>query len=293
VAGFEFTIFAGPDAGRKFRLGDRPLSIGRDPAREICLNDDRASRLHATLAADGDEVILVDQNSSNGTFLNGRLISRAVVAEGDVITIGSTQMVRGSEAPSPEQLRVLSGMRVAHALREQGIGETTIVLSEDDTSAAEERVVTRPVDVIEAVVEAAQPLATARGVRLVVETADGGGCVQVHVERRALYRGLAELVELLLKCAQPAEGTMALRYDRDPERRGGLIVVTAVGIPVMRDELRHERARAAVEQIARSFRAAGAAMELAPEDETGVLARVYMPCPPTAAAETYVQPTER
>jgi len=293
VAGCVFTIFAGPDAGRTFVLGDRPISIGRDPARDVRLNDDRASRLHATLAMDGDEVILVDQNSSNGTFLNGRLITRAVVAEGDVITIASTQIVRGTQIPSPQRLSVLAGVRVAQSLREQGIGETTIVLSDADLEASRvERTVTRPLDVIEAVAEAAQPIASRLGLHLAVETdTDPGRVVSVFVERGALYRGLAELLEILLKCAQPAEATLALRYGRDPERQGGMIEVLGIGVRIAREELRHERVRAALEQATRSFLAAGAALEMTPDDAPDVLARIRMPGPPGAGGGSLGGPT--
>ena len=46
---------------------------------------DSISRLHARLTPTGDEVLLEDLGSTNGTFLNGKRIIRAQAVHGDEI----------------------------------------------------------------------------------------------------------------------------------------------------------------------------------------------------------------
>jgi hypothetical protein len=49
--------------------------IGRDPASDIVLADPAVSKNHATLVFDGEQVIIKDNNSANGVFLNDKKIS--------------------------------------------------------------------------------------------------------------------------------------------------------------------------------------------------------------------------
>jgi predicted component of type VI protein secretion system len=65
-----------------------PLTIGRDTGNEVVLPTAGVSRQHCQIEADGDEVIVTDLNSSNGTFVNGEQISRSTLSEGDELTIG-------------------------------------------------------------------------------------------------------------------------------------------------------------------------------------------------------------
>lgn len=83
----------GPEVGERFYL-DRPrLVIGRDPASDIFLNDITVSRSHAALDVDGPEVVVSDAGSLNGTYVNGEIVERAVLRDGDVLQIGTFQMV--------------------------------------------------------------------------------------------------------------------------------------------------------------------------------------------------------
>ena len=71
------------------RLGDS--TVGRDPRCRVVLADDRVSREHATIRADGTRVVVTDLGSRNGTVLDGNLVSEAVVPDGAVLTIGDTR----------------------------------------------------------------------------------------------------------------------------------------------------------------------------------------------------------
>jgi len=66
--------------------------LGRDIAQEIPLPMDKTvSRLHARIVPEGDEYVLEDAGSANGTLANGlRLTGRRVLRAGDVIQMGAT-----------------------------------------------------------------------------------------------------------------------------------------------------------------------------------------------------------
>ena len=71
---------------------DSPLVVGRDPAHDLPLSEDSmVSRRHARLAPSGDGLEVSDEGSSNGTWLNGSRITRAVARPGDEITFGQSR----------------------------------------------------------------------------------------------------------------------------------------------------------------------------------------------------------
>jgi len=83
----------GPEIGERFYL-DRPsITIGRDPAADIFLNDITVSREHATLQITGGEVSVCDAGSLNGTYVNGVSVDRAVLRNGDAVQVGRFQMI--------------------------------------------------------------------------------------------------------------------------------------------------------------------------------------------------------
>lgn len=69
--------------------GDR-VTFGRGSDAEHRFEDSGLSRLHATIYRDGDRVWIVDENSSNGTFVNGTEVAESgmPLEDGDTIAIG-------------------------------------------------------------------------------------------------------------------------------------------------------------------------------------------------------------
>jgi len=86
---------AGAYAGSIFPLNGPSADIGRDTGNAIPLpNDTNASRRHATVQASNGQYQLVDNGSSNGTFVNGvRIVSQTPQAlrPGDEVQIGMTR----------------------------------------------------------------------------------------------------------------------------------------------------------------------------------------------------------
>ncbi|MEW1905617.1 FHA domain-containing protein [Streptomyces sp. NPDC056488] len=69
--------------------GPHPLRIGRDPVNGLRLSHETTSRLHAELSLQGGLWVLRDLGSTNGTTVNGRRVTGAVVVRpGDVIGFG-------------------------------------------------------------------------------------------------------------------------------------------------------------------------------------------------------------
>ena len=67
--------------------------IGRTSECDFCLVDDeRVSRLHARLDWDGENWIVVDLGSTNGTQVNGENVSERRLQPGDVVEIGDTKL---------------------------------------------------------------------------------------------------------------------------------------------------------------------------------------------------------
>jgi pSer/pThr/pTyr-binding forkhead associated (FHA) protein len=71
--------------------GDR-ITLGRAPTNEIILQDAKASRSHAQIEFEGNVCSLADLESTNGTRVNGKLVERADLSPGDVISIGDSTL---------------------------------------------------------------------------------------------------------------------------------------------------------------------------------------------------------
>lgn len=83
----------GPQPGERFFVDRGRLSVGRDPASDIFLNDITVSRTHAIIDCKDDVVTVKDAGSLNGTYLNGEIVDAATLSNGDVLQIGTFQMI--------------------------------------------------------------------------------------------------------------------------------------------------------------------------------------------------------
>jgi pSer/pThr/pTyr-binding forkhead associated (FHA) protein len=83
----------GPNAGSRFPLHQAVTSAGRNPRSDIFLDDVTVSRQHAEFRADRGELHVVDNDSLNGTYVNGQPIDSAVLTSGDEIQMGKFRLV--------------------------------------------------------------------------------------------------------------------------------------------------------------------------------------------------------
>ena len=90
---FLFQVESAEGSLRRFFLSaERPLVVGRGAACDIRLADPSVSRRHALLEVRDGGVWVVDLDSSNGVYVNGRRVSRAVLGPGDVLTLGNSRL---------------------------------------------------------------------------------------------------------------------------------------------------------------------------------------------------------
>ena len=83
-------IIRGQNVGKKFDL-DRELTVGRDAAADITLDDGLVSRAHARFTPSSVGHKVADLMSTNGTFVNDtRLKSHHYLSDGDKVAIGQT-----------------------------------------------------------------------------------------------------------------------------------------------------------------------------------------------------------
>ncbi len=68
------------------------VTIGRLAECDVVIGDTGASRRHAQIRTADGVATLTDLGSTNGTKVNGRDVQSAALADGDTITIGSTQI---------------------------------------------------------------------------------------------------------------------------------------------------------------------------------------------------------
>jgi pSer/pThr/pTyr-binding forkhead associated (FHA) protein len=68
-------------------------SIGADAARDVVLSDEGVSGFHARLFSDGKRWQLTDQQSANGTFVNGKRSTVTNLTSGDRIRFGTVECV--------------------------------------------------------------------------------------------------------------------------------------------------------------------------------------------------------
>ncbi len=91
-------IIQSPQGAEKIALARDRLTIGRSPDVDVRIEDDGLSRHHATIYREGDRVWIVDENSTNGCYVNGAVTGGdgTPLADGDKIRLGNFTTIRVS-----------------------------------------------------------------------------------------------------------------------------------------------------------------------------------------------------
>ena len=97
-SGRRLELVTGSETGRVIRLVQPSLVIGRGAEADLRLPDTGVSRRHAEVQVAQDAVTLLDLESTNGTSVNGRLVDRATLQDGDRISVGTTVLVFRQDA---------------------------------------------------------------------------------------------------------------------------------------------------------------------------------------------------
>jgi len=86
-------VAEGPSGRSREFVIEGPSRVGRDPKCEVCLEGRKISRHHLNIDFDAsDAVVVKDLNSHNGTHVNGKRISQAVLRGGESVQAGEWKM---------------------------------------------------------------------------------------------------------------------------------------------------------------------------------------------------------
>jgi transcriptional regulator with PAS, ATPase and Fis domain len=113
------------------------LAIGRKVDQGLRLEDARISAHHATVRrTETGALVVVDESSKNGTFVNGVRVERSTLELGDVLSVGDTCLVASAASNEPEEDAALEGLlgdsadmrRVRAVVRRIGPSPVTVLL---------------------------------------------------------------------------------------------------------------------------------------------------------------------
>ena len=85
-------VTGGPHKGMKFPIDKPQLLIGRTQA-DIVIDDTKVSRKHCVLEVHDLAALLVDLDSNNGTFVNGRKIASCELNHLSEFQVGATTLM--------------------------------------------------------------------------------------------------------------------------------------------------------------------------------------------------------
>lgn len=88
---------------REVEITKTRTALGRRPYNDVVIENLAVSGEHAALHLQGSEVSIEDLNSTNGTFVNGKVVKKQALQFGDTIEIGKYKVlyeaVEGDQTP--------------------------------------------------------------------------------------------------------------------------------------------------------------------------------------------------
>ncbi len=110
----------------EFPITKEKMTIGRKPDNDICINNLAISSYHTQIITVLDSSFLEDLNSTNGTYVNARLVKKHALEDGDLIDVGNYRIRYVGNEPKQEEND------------ETDVLEKTIVLSPNDPEAMDD-----------------------------------------------------------------------------------------------------------------------------------------------------------
>jgi pSer/pThr/pTyr-binding forkhead associated (FHA) protein len=98
-------------------IPNKEIVVGRSSDLDMVLVEEMVSRRHARIGYENEDIVIEDLGSTNGTFVNGEKIKRALLKEGDRILIGTSILkvissdMTPSHEPRPPNLEVVAAQR--------------------------------------------------------------------------------------------------------------------------------------------------------------------------------------
>jgi len=108
-SGFVLVCESGSLAGRAFQLRRREIRVGRARDNDIQIPDRYVSRYHAILQFTPLGFRVIDQDSANGVWVNGRRVAQQVLINGDTLQIGGVKFRYVGKAITPPPRQEVDG----------------------------------------------------------------------------------------------------------------------------------------------------------------------------------------
>jgi pSer/pThr/pTyr-binding forkhead associated (FHA) protein len=104
--------------GRTYELKAEKTTVGRLPDNDFAIPEASVSSHHAELHLKGNELVVKDLDSTNGTFVNGERVSEVTLKGGQILRLGMVEMrfevgdASASAAAAAAQKRLLDQTRI-------------------------------------------------------------------------------------------------------------------------------------------------------------------------------------
>ncbi|MEO8704310.1 MAG: FHA domain-containing protein, partial [Kofleriaceae bacterium] len=80
------------DPTQKWTFDKEEIRIGSMDDNDVVISDDTVSRYHCRIAQEDSGYVLVDQRSTNGTFINKVRVREAFLKPGSIVSVGQSQL---------------------------------------------------------------------------------------------------------------------------------------------------------------------------------------------------------
>lgn len=177
----------------EYELNQERLTIGRKPDNDIPIDNLAVSGKHALVITILDDSFLEDLGSTNGSYVNGKLVKKHALKDGDVIAIGKHELKYVNE----------------HATADDDDFEKTMIIRPGSASAA--------VAAAQAAEKAVQSAEPAAGGAAPAATPTGGGMplARLTVLNGPIAGKELELTKALITLGKP--GTQVAVISRRPQ----------------------------------------------------------------------------
>jgi len=91
-SGARLVVIKGPLEGEVFPISKDEFTIGRAEDRDLTILDRAVSRKHCKIVLEDDGYYIVDEGSTNGTFVSGMRVVREKLKNGDIIQVGESKL---------------------------------------------------------------------------------------------------------------------------------------------------------------------------------------------------------
>jgi hypothetical protein len=194
--------------GTTFPIPVTASVVGRSAAHaDIVLPGERVSRKHAQIRVVDDRPVLEDMGSRNGTYVNGRKITRPTpLKPGDIVTIGEEVLeIAAREAPDVELWSKLDDDEedVATVTERNAVGLVEELVSRTVGIGERAAVAGSLREMIDAIADAAEMTGRRLGPREATRLAAASRVVAGWVPDRSLDRWAQELSDRLERLSEP------------------------------------------------------------------------------------------